>query len=78
MTGEEFEKQIKTIGLKKSDVARKLGVDPDTITARCKDKVVPSLYVFALIGISAIEMFEPMNRLNSLLGDVENPQQSDL
>lgn len=66
MTGEEFEKQIRSIGLKKSDVAKRLGIDPDTVTARCRDAVVPKLYMYALIGLSIEAISEPLRVLATL------------
>lgn len=74
MTGEEFEKQIKAIGLKKSEVAKKLGVDPDTVTARCKDIEVPSLYAYAIVGLSAKPILDQLKNLDSLICSVDNSE----
>lgn len=68
MTGTEFESWIKKIGLKKSDVAKLLGVDPDTITARCKDIEVPKLYAYALLGIASESQLKSLNELSDILG----------
>lgn len=67
MTGEEFEMQIKAIGLKKSDVARKLGIDPDTVTARCRDHDVPAIYAYALIGLSMEQLADPIRKLSRFI-----------
>lgn len=64
MTGQEFATKIKSLGLKKAEVASRLGVDPDTVTARCKDAVVPALYEYALRGLAA-EM--ALSRINEML-----------
>ncbi|ACT52097.1 hypothetical protein [Methylovorus glucosotrophus] len=68
MTGLEFETWIKRIGLKKLDVAKKLGVDPDTITAKCKGDQVPGLYAYALLGLASEKRLQDINELTEILG----------
>lgn len=63
MTGQTFAAQIKALGLKKAEVAKILGIDPDTVTARCKDAVVPALYEYALRGLAAEKVFGQINEM---------------
>lgn len=59
MTGAEFRAALKRLGLTQKEVARRLGVNQDTLTARCRDVVVPPLYRYALLGLEA-EAFKPV------------------
>lgn len=72
MTGQEFENWIKHIGLKKSDVAKRLGVDPDTITARCKDEKIPQLYAYALMGLAAENKIESLQEFTEIIGIIKD------
>ena len=44
MTGAEFRPTLKRLGLTQKEAARRLGVNEDTLTARCRDTKVPALY----------------------------------
>jgi hypothetical protein len=63
MTGQSFDAQIKALDLKKAEVAKILGIDPDTVTARCKDAEVPALYEFAIKGLAAERVFEQIRQI---------------
>lgn len=79
MTGAEFRATLKRLGLTQKEAARRLGVNEDTLTARCRDVEVPALYRYALLGLQA-EFLKPMlDQLSESIGRIatENPCDSD-
>jgi predicted PP-loop superfamily ATPase len=67
LNGEEFKRLVAICG-KQASVARSLGVDADTIRARCRDAVVPSLYENAIIGLVLREKLPQLGEIAKLAG----------
>ena len=65
MSGSEFRASQKRLGLTQKEAARRLELNEDTLTARCKDAVIPALYQYALLGLE-MECFKPaLDQLSS-------------
>lgn len=79
MTGAEFRSILKSLGLTQKEAARRLGVNQDTLTARCRDTEVPALYRYALLGLEAEALKPVLDRLSEHIGQIieENPAKSD-
>lgn len=48
MTGSEYRALIHSLGITQKEAALRMGIDQNTLIARCKENEVPVLYAFAL------------------------------
>lgn len=76
MTGSEFREAIKRLGLTQKDVANRLGVNQDTITARCRDAELPPLYRYALLGLQAEALKPVLDNLSLAIGSIAAKEQN--
>lgn len=80
MTGSEFRAALKRFGLTQKEAARRLGVNEDTLTARCRDNEVPALYRYALLGLEAEHLKPALDQLSESIGWIayKNPANTDI
>lgn len=72
MTGAEFRTTLKRLGLTQKEAARRLGVNEDTLTARCRDTEVPALYQYALLGLEAEDLKPMLDKLSENIGRISD------
>ena len=79
MTGADFRAALKRLGLTQKEVARRLAVNEDTLTARCRDVEVPALYRYALLGLEAEHLKPVLDQLSENIGRIaeQNPTVPD-
>lgn len=70
MTGPEFRAILKRLGLTQKEAARRLGVNEDTLTARCREADVPALYRYALLGLEAEHLKPALDQISESIGRI--------
>lgn len=77
MTGADFRATLKRLGLTQREVARRLGVNEDTLTARCRDVEVPALYRYALLGLEAEHLKPVLDQLSENIGRIAEQNRAE-
>lgn len=71
MTGAEFERWIKRLGLTKARAAMEMGLNKDTITACCQAAQVKRPYALALMGLATWKSMRPLQEISEYIGEIE-------